>query len=352
MKTIRWVLTSAVIIVLVDCLLLNPLFLKLSAYRHDEVIGWVPKKSFKREYMQKDAAGKSYTASFALDQNGFRAYGTISTSRKKLLFVGDSYTGDPYVGNAEAYFSVVKEYLRKKYHLDVEIFAAGGGGYSTLQEYLLIKEQISIIKPDIFILQFCENDFVNNHPKWEQTSIVKNQAMLRPYFDPDTHSQGRHQSIFARLYRFSYTNSFLFRRIDGLLQMLLYRYHNGYSKPLEPVITHNLRVESYMITKEILELIDTELPEKSGRFIVNVSTMDEPSTELWENMSRETGFTPLFNPAREIEQIENAGGVVRHSDGGHMNNAGNRIFGEALAHELYRHMKNLDSLSARGVQHK
>ena len=39
---------------------------------------------------------------------------------------------------------------------------AGGGGYGTLQQYLLLKKYFNKINPDIIIHQFCENDFEIN----------------------------------------------------------------------------------------------------------------------------------------------------------------------------------------------
>ena len=62
---------------------------------------------------------------------------------------------------------------------------AGGGGYGTLQQYLLIKKYFDEIKPTIIIHQFCENDFENNTKQIEKNSILYSQYYFRPYLIND-----------------------------------------------------------------------------------------------------------------------------------------------------------------------
>jgi hypothetical protein len=94
-----------------------------------------------------------YPIAFQTNEYGFREWGSTSSAKPKILFVGDSFAGDAFTPNDEAYFGVIKE------HQDVEVFATGAGGYGTLQELLLLRRYVSTIEPNIFILQFCENDF-------------------------------------------------------------------------------------------------------------------------------------------------------------------------------------------------
>ena len=56
-------------------------------------------------------------------------------------------------------------------------WSGGGGGYGTLQQYLLIKKNLDKIKPDIFIHQFCENDFENNSKVIEKNSLIQEKVI-------------------------------------------------------------------------------------------------------------------------------------------------------------------------------
>ena len=51
--------------------------------------------------------------------------------RQRILFVGDSWTGDPNTADDEAYFGVVGR------NLPVEVFAIGGGGLTVTVKNLV-----------------------------------------------------------------------------------------------------------------------------------------------------------------------------------------------------------------------
>ncbi len=337
MKKWIWVIAGLISIVLADVLILSPIHMKFPCYVPDDLLGWAPKHDFAREFSQKDSAGNTYKASFSLDHNGFRAYGDPASRHIKILFLGDSYTGDPYAGNNEMYFSVVKSTLHDKYQMDVDIFAAGGGGYGTLQEYLFIKQYISKIKPDIFVLQFCDNDFENNSSEYEEHHIVRNQKYLRPYYSLESGSLYYADTFTARSYRFLYKRSFIFRGLDAILRRLQYRYYGDYST-LTVQEHHQYLLKAYPVTLKLLLLLKNEL----GNAKV-YAFMPPPYDRPFENESlsvlRESGFTPLLSPMHAIEKALNKGEIVLNADGGHYNNLGNRIMGEALARDLFEHLK-------------
>jgi len=330
----------ALSVVLADYLYFNPKDQRLSPYAADEVLGWAPKKDFGRNFPQKDAAGNRYDAFFSLDHNRFRAYGDTATSKTKILFLGDSFTGDPFTGNNEMYFSVVKSTLRQKYHKDVEIFAAGGGGYGTLQEYLFIKEQIKVINPDIFVLQFSDNDFSNNSLEWEREEIVRNQNFYRPYFSDEKGKLRYSPSRFAGCYRFLYNNSYFFRRLDIIAQRLQFKYYDGYSRKFSPKEIEKLRGNSYQVTRKVLRLLKQEFNKDARLFIIIDETGDKELNRLQVSVAKESGFTPLLFPMQNLNALEakNKATVLRHADGGHLNILGNRILGEGLATELFSQM--------------
>jgi lysophospholipase L1-like esterase len=331
----------AAIVVSVDCLYFNPRDHRLSPYTADSVLGWAPRQDFSRNFPQKDAAGNKYDALFALDHQRFRAYGNPASQNTKILFVGDSFTGDPFTGNKEMYFSIVKSALAEKYHKNVEVFAIGGGGYGTLQEYLMVKEQIHIIKPDIFVLQFSDNDFMNNLLEWEQQGIVRNQTFYRPYYSVKTGKIVHSPSPLAGIYRFLYNNSYFFRRVDIIIQRLQFKYYGDYSRKLSADEAKKFETDSYLVTKSTLSLLKKEFSKDAQLFFMIDQTDDSRVNDLQVSLARETGFTPLFFPMQHLNRFEkeHKGAVLRHADGGHLNILGNRILGEGLAEDLSNRLK-------------
>jgi hypothetical protein len=66
----------------------------------------------------------------------------------------------------KTYYALLAEKLN-----NLEVFAYGAGGYSTLQKYLILDEFIDRIRPQILLLQLCSNDFFDNdydleHSRW------------------------------------------------------------------------------------------------------------------------------------------------------------------------------------------
>lgn len=108
---------------------------------------------------------------------GFRVFGNVNTIKTKIFVIGDSITQANTVSNGNAYY----DYLKKKNN-NIEIFAYGGGGYGSLQEYMILDKYIDKIKPDIILWQFSYNDIINNDHELESASFINNNHMVRPYY--------------------------------------------------------------------------------------------------------------------------------------------------------------------------
>ncbi len=108
---------------------------------------------------------------------GFRVFGDPTTTKKKILVLGDSYTQAYSVSDGQAYY----DYLGQ--HNDqIEIFAYGAGGYGSLQEYLILDRYIDLVRPDLILWQFHWNDLINNSHALESASCWNNNHMTRPYY--------------------------------------------------------------------------------------------------------------------------------------------------------------------------
>lgn len=108
---------------------------------------------------------------------GRRVFGPLDTQRFRVLVVGDSMTHGLGISDADLYSSVLGR------RLNVEVFTYGGGGYGTLQEYLVVDHYLPIVRPDLVVVQVSFNDFINNSFELERASWLNNNLAIRPYLE-------------------------------------------------------------------------------------------------------------------------------------------------------------------------
>jgi hypothetical protein len=278
----------------------------------DRELGWVLRPNVSVKFDTNDKSGTPYTVDFRTDRHGFREWGNVYSSRRKILFVGDSFTADPNASNDETYFG------RIKHLLDVEVFAAGGGGYGTLQELLLIKRFVKQIKPDLFVLQFCSNDFGNNSMELEESMIVRSQSYYRPYM-----VDGEIKYRNALIYRFLFKNSFFFRALDGKFTGFQYAYYgNKYGPDLPDYRTKLDNAER--ITLILLQKMAALFPSSTKLATFNCDTQAD-ITNRWIRVATAAGYVTWPTVSKEVEKAEGQGEVVRAADSGHWNPRGHCI---------------------------
>lgn len=300
------------------------------AYEQDDLLGWKPKADFSARMKVRDQAGGEYEVNFSTGRNGFRAFGDLLSTRKRVLIVGDSFTSDPYTDNGDAYFGIIAK------RLPVEVFAIGGGGYGTLQELLLVRQFVNLIKPDIFVLQYCTNDIAaNSFDMEERTSYVRNQNNLRPYLVGD--------SIVYRLpkyhpYLLLHNKSRLFRKLDVEIMKLQYRI-DGPSGPRvaeTPAIAAE-KAAAIALTVKLMSQLAAAMPKSTRLLTISCSTSNREETETWKTMALAAGLAAYPSVSEKIEAVERNGEVVRIYDRNYWNRLGNRIAGEELARVLAQH---------------
>jgi hypothetical protein len=299
-------------------------------YEYDNKLGWRPKSNY--TYLNNnhiDVKGNRYSVQVKTNEYGFRAWGDIKSNKIKILFIGDSFTGDANMSDDDAYFAKVGELL------DAEVFAFGGGGYGSLQEKMILEKYVNIIKPDVFVLQFCSNDVDNNDYLLEGKSIVRNQKNLRPYLDLSNNK------MFYRLpkghpYRFLHRYSSFFRGIDSRLQNLQYIIYNGYYPPAdlnEELTREKLYKDAEVITVNILKDMVNLLPQNTKKIAFFT---DSKKQDIFIRLLENAGFVVLPEVSQAVEQAEKSGECVRAADGGHWNPRGHEIAGIELSKEMAR----------------
>lgn len=136
------------------------------------LIGWKPRPDIR---WTESFPGYG-TVDYSTAKYGFRTFGDVNTRRKKILVLGDSYTQADQVSDGHTYYDHLA-----RHNPGIEIFAFGGNGYGTLQEYMILDRYIDEIDPDLILWQFCANDLLNNSHPLESASFNNNNQAFRPY---------------------------------------------------------------------------------------------------------------------------------------------------------------------------
>lgn len=298
---------------------MNPRFIAL-----DETQGWLPVKNYRYSGELVDAAGAGYRVDIETNAEGYRAFGDVQASdRKKVLFLGDSFTHAMQVSNDKTYYALLEE------ELGIEAFAFGVDGYGTLQAYLLLDRIIDDVQPDVVILQFCPNDFINNHHGLELQSAYNNNGLRRPYL-VDGEIRYRTPASFPALREFAGRHSeflyFIIKKIDLL------------DKPPENPAEKRIEKEgplyrpfseSIVATDKILAKIRARIPEDTAVYAF-VTHHQYPYLDTFRGLAQNNGIRFIDGTSQAVAAAEAQGITTRSADGAHWNNQGHRIVADVL----------------------
>ena len=343
--TLFGVISFCILIVAAEC------YLQLKntpgLYEADSELGWTAKKNYSGEFRHARLDGRTYLAAVKTDQQGLRREDAdLHPKQLSLLIMGDSYTMDPFSANSDMWWAVGRRELERELGWPdgaVSVAAAGAGGYGTLQNLLLLQrlKLQKIPAPDIFILQFCSNDFVNNHREWESSTITHNQSFLRPYYQLDG-SIKFSEHLIAPLWRISWIqNSRLFLYLDSRLQGLFYRVLEGYQLPVATKREQQFDQEALRITGLLLRSIRAEVGDLPA-FMVNCDSTEKGLNRYWATLANQAGFIALEQPANEVLANTNSNSAALfNADGGHFSPEGNLVYGKAFAKALHPYISGM-----------
>lgn len=97
------------------------------------------KKNFNFSCKQKDFYNNDYIVNFITNEDGLRPFGNENKEGKKILILGDSFTMDPYASNNDMWYAILAKELSKN-KTNYYGYAAGAGGYGTLQQFILLEK--------------------------------------------------------------------------------------------------------------------------------------------------------------------------------------------------------------------
>jgi lysophospholipase L1-like esterase len=295
----------------------------------DEELGWLPTANYAFSGELVDGEGNPYDVDIQTDGAGYRMFGDPSTtSRKKVLFIGDSFTQAMHVSDNKTYPALLAA------GLDIEVFSFGVEGYGTLQEYMLLERIIDDINPDVVVLQFCPNDFINNSYDLELRAIANNNRMRRPYFSADgityrTPSSYHAIREFAANYsRFLYL---ILTRIDMLRASPAAASAAESSETLieKEGMAYPFFHEAVQVTEQLLKKIRMRVPATTPVYLFSTHH-GPPYYEQIERIANSAGMIFIDGPPQAVSDAQRQGISTLAADKGHWSNGGHQIVADAL----------------------
>jgi lysophospholipase L1-like esterase len=305
--------------------------------QRDRLLGWKLKENYHREFTQKTLGGKTYLVSFRTNKIGLRYFGENDKAPIKILVLGDSYTMDPYASDDRMWYAKMTQRIAERTHRplrDFYVLAGGTGGWGTYQELLLSERLSHTIKPNLFVLQFCSNDFQNNSYEWETKTIVRGQYMRRPYASLDAQGPKYVPGIIAAIYRSFIGESRLFNRIDGVIGGMQFRSYGGYARPLPDALEKKYERDSIPLTKMLLTKLRENYRDIPA-LMVNCDANEIGPNKVWKTIAQDAGFIPLSGPSDFIRSLKpNEQKDYLLADGSHLSDEGNQLYGAIAGDEI------------------
>jgi len=320
-KRKEWYLliASIIFVFLIGELILHMMF--SPAYQPTKY-GWTVGANRHTTRTVQDQPGNYRTVRNEYFDHGFKRWGQLQTQRPSVLIIGDSFTEMVHVSNGEEWYS----YLEKEYS-HMNFFVYGGGGYGSLQEYMILDDYIDEIDPDVVIWQFCSNDYRNNSYENDRKYYPYNNFGVRPYFE-------NQEIVYKMPMPFS-----LLRKYSRIADRLLVRYDAFQKAQLQAQSAshpnhHITKFErpkekvpesAYWVTGEILKMARQRAGERPF-FLLST----EPMTDKETLLCTKAGITCIRGVSEYLESKEAEGITVGVVNDGHWNLAGNRLVGEFL----------------------
>jgi hypothetical protein len=300
-----------------------------SPITRDANLGWRATENYRFDGKRSSSDGTEYAVSVTQDANGFRMFGDLTSGKPRILVIGDSDTHAIEVSDDKTYYAILKQ------SLDVEVFAYGGYGYGSLQEWMIFDKYYDLIKPDLVLWQYSIDDLIDNSLALETARGVNNHG-LRPYWIdgkithhlPETDTTDWRQFALHHC-RFCCT---MISRLEKIARRDTVEAETSKGKS-----AHFELLKSVETTDEIMEMVAKRAHSTPVFTFVTGAVDSYHGPEYEEALAAISRRHNIFH----LDQIENAvvaaeksGLAVKTSDQVHWNELGHHIVGQALANSL------------------
>lgn len=297
----------------------------------DEETGWKPTPNLRFQGEGQRADGSRYPLRVTQDENGFRAFGELTTRKPKVLFLGDSFTQAVEVSDDQTYYAEVGK------NLDLEVFALGARGYSSFQEYLILDRVIDRILPDLIVWQFCFNDYMANAYEVERSWTASALGIPRPFWENGSVHHYIPESYAWLLQLFGGHSRFL-SLMTIRYEQVIYRFVDGKKDVLlDGIYQHGLRDRGFHVavnrTREILAMVSGRA--KSTPIVIwEACTADEPFQSVLKDLAAQTGMHFVNGLPGDLGSPEHRGEVLYSIDRIHWDPEGHHLVAQRLTDYL------------------
>jgi hypothetical protein len=300
----------------------------------DAKLGWRTSPNIHYRVSLKDALKKTYQVDVATDEHGFRSFGDIHSGKTKLFFVGDSFTAAVEISNDKTYYTQIGTMLG-----DVEVFAYGAGGYGSLQEFMILDQYLDLIKPDVIVWQFYENDFLDNDPDLDFLKFFYNTGTPRPYLDPAGNVANRYatyNNLFWALPAWIAENIRLLKILNTRFSLAINRRSKNGLVPKDIAQSAATR-EAFRRSESITRMIMEQVKWRAGKIPVYLFCITEkqPYYDTIRNICQSVGIRFIAGVPRGLSEHERERPrSTRAADGEHLNETGDRVVAERIVQAL------------------
>lgn len=303
----------------------------------DEVLGWkmTPNYRYKGELWANNQS--NWLVELEFDENGFKSFGDPATTQSKVFFIGDSYTASVEISNDKSYFNLLAD------SLGFSVFAYGQPGFSTLQQLMILEQYLSLIQPDLIVLQYCSNDFKDNYADLERISNY-NVKERRPYRMADGSisyirpvSWGYVLGEYSAFFRFLRDKWISLSRCekegDTYVDVTRGEYRIAHEHR-----RFKLYDEAVQCTHDLLKAFK----EESGTDIPMISFMADntrPEREDFEAILQELDIPYTYDHLQLLYTAKQAGEIVHTGDGYHWNERGHELVAKGLVEIIRKYLR-------------
>lgn len=246
--------------------------------------------------------------------HGFKRWPMAGGDKTRVLVIGDSFTHMVQVANGEEWYA----YLERAFP-DIAFYVFGGGGYGTLQEYMVLDDHFDEIRPQALFWQFCRNDFHNNSYALDRRDYPYNNHFVRPYLE-DNQIVYRLPLPYPDLRRISFTADKLLHLYDRR------RFREAVKKP----VPHNEQDPDFIQAVAVTRSLAEKVRSRIGGIPVYFFNACGPFAENVRSVCRAGDFTCIDFVDDFVTGLEKSGVQMRVPNDGHWNREGNRRIGEKL----------------------
>jgi GDSL-like Lipase/Acylhydrolase family len=122
----------------------------------DEELGWRHATNVSRVFAIEDGS-KAHVVQGTLGHRGRQHDGQKATGKKRVMFLGDSFTEGSQVNEGDLFTAQIEESNPL-----FEVINTGVGGYGTVQEYIYLTKKGLLLRPDTVVLMVYANDLDEN----------------------------------------------------------------------------------------------------------------------------------------------------------------------------------------------